>query len=274
MRPFMSHAIPLYAARQVAAKEAEGIEDQFERYDHFYSRTRWLQQFFRFDVRYRCRRLHEVLDELRVNREGVSVLDVGFGYGDLLASFPRTCRITGAEISETAVNAAREDSRFAAFRSASFYQVDDDARALPRGPFDLVISSHSLEHVPDDRHTLEAMYERVRPGGHVAVFVPIEEPDYNLFHRRVYSMQSIAERVEQAGFVLRHVEGSMYVNGHVWKLLTVPSRRRWPGVRWVSDALRASTLSLFSYAALRRADRMLFRLGFGARQALVIAQRA
>ena len=87
------------------------------------------------------------------------------------------------------------------------------------------------EPVVDAEREARALFERLVPGGTLAVFVPIEEPDYIMFHRRNYSLQSIAERVEQAGFVLRRVEGSMYVNGHIWKLLTIPSRRRWPSRR-------------------------------------------
>ena len=106
-----------------------------------------------------------------------------------------------------------------------------------------------------------------------AAFVPVEEPDYILFHRRNYSVQSITERVEQAGLTLLFSEGSMYVNGHIWKWLTIPSRRRWPGIRHVADATRMLTLGSIPYPVLLRLDRLLFLLGAGARQALVIARK-
>jgi hypothetical protein len=139
---------------------------------------------------------------------------------------------------------------------------------------DIILSSHLLEHVPDDALLLSALFDRLAPGGTLAVFVPIEEPDYILFHRRNYSLQSIAERVERAGFRLRRVEGSMYVNGHVWKLLTIPSRRRWPVCGPLVDAARMATLGALPPAALERLDRCLYRMGVGARQALVVAERA
>ena len=105
------------------------------------------------------------------------------------------------------------------------------------------------------------------------VFVPIEEPDYILFHRRNYSLQSIAGCVARAGLEPLTVEGSMYVNGHVWKLLTIPSRRKWPVVRHLADGLRMATLGALPYRSVRRLDRVLSSLGAGARQALVIARR-
>jgi SAM-dependent methyltransferase len=248
--------------------------DQERRYADFYRslpRVRWL---FRFDVRYRCRRLHEVLDDLAVDRDGADVLDVGFGGGHLLASFPRSCAVSGIDVSRSAVVAARDNPTFREFRAASFTQVaEGDPGSLPEGPFDIIVSSHTLEHVPDDAAVLAACFRRLRPGGTLAVFVPIEEPDYNEFHRRTYSVQSIEERVSRSGLTIRHVEGSMYVHGHVWKLVTIPSRRRWPVVGKLVDGLRLGTLSAISYRGLRAADAVLYRLGFGARQALVVAQR-
>jgi SAM-dependent methyltransferase len=182
--------------------------------------------------------------------------------------------VVGVDVSESAVLHARLDERFDGFRSAEFHCVPEDTpQALPREQFDIVISSHVLEHVPDDALLLRAMYERLVPGGIAAIFVPIEEPDYILFHRRNYSLQSIAERIAHAGFQPLLVEGSLYVNGHVWKLLTIPSRRQWPLMRHVADGFRVGTLGVLSYRAVRQLDQLLFRMGAGARQALIIARR-
>jgi len=246
---------------------------QEARYASFYSGRRRLRRWFRFDVRYRCRRLHEVLRALSVDAHAVRVLDYGFGAGDLLATFGSECEIEGVEISHSAVESAREDARFLRFRRSRFTCVAGDRpEDVPGGPFDLVLSSHTLEHVPDDRRVLSELRKRLAPGGVAAFFVPIEEPDYIGFHVRNYSLQSIAERVEQAGFELLHVEGSLHVNGHVWKLVTIPSRREWPVVGPLVDALRLGALSSIPYPLLRSADALLYRLGFGARQALVVAR--
>lgn len=246
---------------------------QTRRYADFYGRARELRRLLRFDIRYRCRRTHEVLAELGIATDGARVLDVGFGGGDLLASFPRACAVTGADVSTSAVAAARHDPRFAAFASAQFVTVpEDDPDALPTGPFDLVVSAHALEHVPDDGATLRAIHARLRPGGTLVLFVPIEEPDYIPFHLRAYSLQSIAERVRLCGFDVQWLEGSLHVNGHVWKLVTIPSRRGWPVLGPVVDAVRLGTLSLLGYRGVRAMDALLHRLGFGARQALVVAR--
>ncbi len=247
--------------------------DQTLRYDRFYERFRKLRRLFRFDIRYRCRRLHDLFAKFGLSTENKRVLDVGFGGGDLLASFPESCALTGVDISSSAVRRALEDEMFARFRRASFTVVNEEnSEDLPNEEFDVILSSHMLEHVPDDDAVLRAIRGRLGRDGVMALFVPIEEPDYISFHRRNYSLQSISEKVRQAGFELLFTEGSMYVNGHLWKLITVPSRRGWPVIGPLVDAFRLTALSSLPYSLLRVFDIVLYRLGFDARQALVLAR--
>jgi 2-polyprenyl-3-methyl-5-hydroxy-6-metoxy-1,4-benzoquinol methylase len=250
------------------------LVSQTPRYASFYSALVRQLDARRFDVDYRRRRLQEVLAELHGKVDELRVLDFGFGSGSLLLAFPESCSLYGVDVSVSAVHRAEQDERFAAYAGARFQAIpEDQPELLPREEFDVVVTSHLLEHVPDDTRVLEELLARLAPGGTLIVFVPIEEPDYILFHRRNYSLQSIAERVARAGFILRQVEGSMYVNGHIWKLLTIPSRRRWPLFGPVVDALRMLSLGILPYPVLRQLDRALFLLGVGPRQALVVAER-
>ena len=112
---------------------------QERRYTGFYRRFRRLRWLFRFDVRYRCRRLREVLAARKIDVEGRRVLDFGFGAGDLLRSLPSSCHLVGADVSSSAVGAARDDDRFERFASARFVQVAEaDPRDLPDERFDVI----------------------------------------------------------------------------------------------------------------------------------------
>jgi 2-polyprenyl-3-methyl-5-hydroxy-6-metoxy-1,4-benzoquinol methylase len=202
------------------------------------------------------------------------VLDVGFGGGQMLKAMPKCCRLTGAEISVSAVENANADPEFKAWKSASFELIaEDDAEALPRGPFDVILSSHTLEHVPDDRAALAVIRDRLAPEGLLFLFVPIEEPNYNPDHIRNYSVDSIAALVGEHLEVI-HVEPSMHINGHIWKIITIPSRRKWWGLQWVVDRFRRVTLASIPYEGQRKLDAALDWIGVGPRQALVVARRS
>lgn len=250
------------------------VASQGARYADFYSSLREPVRWFRYDVAYRVRRMHEVLGELGVRCEEARVLDAGFGWGDMLASFPHSCRISGADISRSAVHRAVSDPALTRFASYDFRVISGaDSEELPEGPFDVVISSHTLEHVPDDRAFLASMVRRLTPGGVAVLFVPVEEPDYCPIHLRTYSVQSLSQLAREAGLSLVHAEGNMHVEGHVWTILSIPTRRRWPVLRYVASGVRHTILSAFPYPALRAIDRTLFRLGVGARQAFVVARK-
>jgi SAM-dependent methyltransferase len=228
----------------------------------------------RFDIRYRRKRMHEALSELGLGTAGTRVLDFGFGAGDLLASFPSDCEIHGAEISVSALESASRDARFAAFKRASFSRVFEDApESLPAGPFDFIVASHVLEHVFDDTTWAHALADRLAPGGALLVFLPIEEPGYNPDHERIYDVRSSAALLERAGLEVLHAEGGLHMNGHVWKLITYPSRRRWPVLGPAVNTLRLVSQTVIPYGATRRLEAWADSAGLGPRQAFVIGRK-
>jgi SAM-dependent methyltransferase len=242
-------------------------------YDKAYCGEQSIRRLLRFDIRYRCRRLQEVLSELDLEASRARVLDVGFGGGDLLASFPTGCFVYGAEISVSAVRRARRSKRFAAYAGHRFTLVpENDPEALPCGPFDIVLCSHVLEHVDDDRRWMRALYKRVAPAGLVAAFVPVEATGYNPDHVRVYTVSSLRALVEGCGFTVVHAEGSMHLNGHVWKWLTLPSRRRWPVLGPLVNTMRLVSQAIIPYSLTRKLEQWAERAGLGPRQAFVVAR--
>ncbi len=171
---------------------ANRTEIQVNTYNDFYSRWTGFRWAFRFDVRYRCRRLIETAQALNIDLEHKKVLDAGFGAGQMLSMFPKSCDIHGAEISSSAVALAKSDEKYMHWKSATFTLIsEEDTEDLPPGPFDIIVSSHVLEHVRDDRKLLSTIYGRLKPGGIIYLFVPIEEPNYNPDHVRNYSLDTI-----------------------------------------------------------------------------------
>jgi SAM-dependent methyltransferase len=100
-------------------------------------------------------------------REGEAILDVGCGTGEiaarLAARFPGTSYL-GIDLEEPHLERARK--RCAEFGARVRFQ-QGDALALPCADarFDLVVSRHVLQALPDARRALEEMVRVTRPGG-------------------------------------------------------------------------------------------------------------
>ena len=248
---------------------------QAERYCNFYRRPGKLRRFFRFDIRYRCRRLHEVLSELGISRNGISVLDFGFGAGDLLASFSEDCSVCGVDVSTSAVETARLNPVFDKFAKAEFCTVPEhDNDSFIHEKFDIVLSSHVIEHVDDDAVLLNTLKERMKGDGYLVLFAPIEEPGYIHFHVRNYSLGSLEKKVKESGLEIVFSEGSMNINGHIWKIITIPSRHNWPVLGKTVNSIRLFTLSLIPYTMVKILDKVLGVLGAGPRQAMIVARKS
>ena len=93
------------------------------------------------------------------------VLDVGCGAGHLLSRLSRLgyCDLQGVDLF---LEGTTETSQFRL--------IEGTVSDLPDERFfDLVILSHTLEHVPQPLETLRAIARRLRPSGYVVVTVPV-----------------------------------------------------------------------------------------------------
>lgn len=100
-----------------------------------------------------------------------SALDVGCGDGTLLSllqnAFGQTWELRGFEVSAMRAETARQRGHEVA--------LDEGAvNPFPPGSFDLVISTHVIEHVPDDRAYAAQLRGMVKPGGLVYVETPVK----------------------------------------------------------------------------------------------------
>ena len=85
------------------------------------------------------------------------------------------------------------------------------------GSFDLIMFHHSLEHMPDQLATLRLAHQRLRPGGHCIVRVPLSSSEawkrYGLDwvqldaprHFYLHSLDSMQRLVRDAGFSCEEV---------------------------------------------------------------------
>ncbi len=238
----------------------------------FYRANRW-RWVFRDDCRYRKNRLLEVLGQLGFSCDDARIFELGFGTGDLLFHFPTACTLMGVELSEAAVQAISADPRLDRYSGEWFRALAEDG-SVPTPPrrADLVLASHVLEHVPDDRRTVSQLIEVARKGGLVAIFVPIEPPDYDPKHVRRYTVDSLSDLMAGEGLKIVHAESNYHIRSGPMRWLDHPARHDWPVLKSL-EGIRDLALTLLPYAATRGVEELLHHAGVEGSQAMVIGKR-
>jgi 2-polyprenyl-3-methyl-5-hydroxy-6-metoxy-1,4-benzoquinol methylase len=166
-------------------------------------------------AKHRIMRYHDFFVE-RV-RPGERVLDVGCGKGELAHDLAERAgaHVTGIDVSRPSLDFAR--SRFASDR---LELVEADAREwVPPHPFDVVVLSNVLEHLPNRGALLRRLVELARPS-RVLLRVPVLERDWQVILRRdlglpyfsdpthetEYDERQLADEAAEAGLELTEVQ--------------------------------------------------------------------
>jgi SAM-dependent methyltransferase len=149
---------------------------------------------------YRGRRriIRAELDRLALPRPA-DVLDAGCGSGRTLLELVDYGRVSGIELDPEVAAVARERGLGEV--------VQGRLEALPwaEDSFDLITCLDVIEHTPDDRETLAALYRVCRPGGFLLVTVPAHQflwsaHDVYNHHYRRYSRRTLQEAARAAGW--------------------------------------------------------------------------
>jgi SAM-dependent methyltransferase len=130
-------------------------------------------------------------------KKNLEILDAGCGTGinlDYLAEFGN---VTGADISEDAIEFCRKRGK------SSVLRMDLTSLALPGDRFDLVTVLDVIEHIEDDEAALREAVRVTKPGGSILVTVPAfpelwSEHDEINHHRRRYRAQRIKDLFRMA----------------------------------------------------------------------------
>ena len=238
----------------------------------FYRRGRW-RWTFRDDCRYRWHRLREYLTGAGFPLERQRVLELGFGSGDLLFLFSTSCSLMGIELSASAVDAIKQDPRLAHYNKTWFRSMEEDG-TMPQPPAqaDILINSHMLEHVPDDRETLRAVLPAVAPGGLLVTFVPLEPPGFDPKHVRTYSPHSLRRLMEDLDLEVLHLEENYRICSGPMRWMEHPARHDWPLLKSI-EGIRNLLLTSIPYSTTRAIEELLLQWGVAASQAMVVARK-
>lgn len=130
---------------------------------------------------------------------GARILDAGCGSGRTLDDLARWGQVSGLELEQAGVAAARSRGH------ADVRQGAVEELPWPQDTFDLVTCLDVVEHTPDDRRTLAELRRVTRPGGHLLVTVPAyswlwSAHDVASRHYRRYTRNSLRAAFGAAGW--------------------------------------------------------------------------
>jgi SAM-dependent methyltransferase len=157
-----------------------------------------------------------ILGRLRFPPERQRILDIGFGSGAILFSFGPANALYGVELARSAVVDAERRARRLGGRGFALREyAGHDPLPFPEAFFDLVVCSHVLEHVPDDRFLLSEIRRVLRPGGTALLNIPVNEGRYaDPHHLRRYTEATFRDLVRKAGLSILRTESA----DRIWNL--------------------------------------------------------
>lgn len=89
------------------------------------------------------------------------------------------------------------------------------------GQFDLIYSSNVLEHIDDDQKALEQLYQKLKPGGVLALYLPAFQCLYSDFdaaigHYRRYGKAELMNKLKNSNFVIEKCEYADSIGFFAW----------------------------------------------------------
>lgn len=212
----------------------------------------------------------------RYTHPGQRVLDAGCGVGPLsLFLAHRGCRVVGVDLSPQAVAACQHSARHLGLEEQASFQVADLGSLDVAGPFDLILCSEALEHVPDDLGVLVRFRQLLAANGTLLVTTPSPRApihrlrllltgkdrfDEQSGHLRRYTTRQLSDLLARAGFRVEHAERT---EGLLRSLLALTAPGRF-FIRLVRLGLTPTLIAI---------DRATARL-FGEAQIIIVARAA
>ncbi len=228
-----------------------------QEYDSFWS-SRW-RRYWTYSTQTKLRRFRHLMDRHDLlNRDGLAVFDMGFGLGAMLFAFRPSCRLAGVELSPTTVLQAqaiaqrrRQTADFRTLAPGENYPIEW------LGAFDVVISSHVLEHIHEPRPVLLSLMKLLRPHGVACIVVPInEKPGDDLNHFHCFTEHSFRQMLEDENLEIISIQCC----DRLYRLMMPIARRRQKGpCIWarIASIILNAVLAPLPYFGLCMADKIM-----------------
>ena len=265
---------------RMKTNESQVVSIQLDTQD-LWSRTFNLSTRIRYPhVGPQRRMVYELISNGVHRKDSKRILDFGFGHGNLFFWFKPPTSIYGIDLSIKGVQNAAARAKRIAYPEYEFrVPVHSKSVAIeyPCDFFDIIVTSHTLEHVFDDEALISEFHRVLKSGGKVFLAAPKDvdhakslrtndvrsNPAFpkNRFHVWMYNASTLKSLFETAGFnALKAYEFDSFGSYRATK----------------SRPVRVF-LSFFSavvpYRIWMVADSQFRRKGYGCRQVILVARK-
>ena len=147
--------------------------------------------------------------------DGQSVLDLGCGYGDVAHFYATRSRYVGIDSNTSYIEEAKRRNRN---NDAEFIVGDiSSEEVLSKGPFDLVMMTGVLHHLPNEHvfAIANASQKLVAPGGRFVAMEPVFSPDQRLTARLIIASDRGRFVRDRDGYVNLLKSGFQNVEGQI-----------------------------------------------------------
>jgi phosphatidylethanolamine/phosphatidyl-N-methylethanolamine N-methyltransferase len=110
----------------------------------------------------------DAISRMRIKR-GDRVLEVGVGTGVNLSLYPRSCAVTGVDLSTKMLDKARQRVANKGLRNVRLSEMDAANLKFADDSFDLVYAPYVISVVPDPVAVTREMFRVCKPGGRVVI---------------------------------------------------------------------------------------------------------
>jgi phosphatidylethanolamine/phosphatidyl-N-methylethanolamine N-methyltransferase len=110
-------------------------------------------------------------------KPGDRILEVGVGTGINLALYPKSCSITGIDLSGPMLDKARERAARKGVTDVRLLQMDAASLKFADNSFDIVYAPYLISVVPDPVRVANEMYRVCRAGGKVVLLNHFRSPN-------------------------------------------------------------------------------------------------
>lgn len=131
-----------------------------------------------------ARELIELIDI----QEDFSILDIGCGYGNIIAELAQSIpngKAIGIDISQNMISLANATYPSSHFKNLHFMNVDAEKMSFPEMSFDLIICTNVLMWIRKPKKVLELMGSYLKVGGQILIFTYPKTTPYAVLFEKV-----------------------------------------------------------------------------------------